>query len=333
MFTRDCVPMGRDIVLRAFFLDDCGIPLQLAEVNMEITSSNGVSAASFSLSGGTISNPADGMYEVTYTVPLDPVTFEIGSWTDDWVGYISFPNISVSESFSFQVVNTGKAVQQIIANNTLIVVVLDSAIADINGNTLGEEIQLSFSSEYDPYYCSPDLIRLEVGHWIDAVPDDTISLMIHWSSKEVDEIAYSVRNQSMFNLAKTKFVIYDVACRMLTLPIDINGTQKRLSELLIRRDGNFKNVMEELKKNRNEWYRVVNAGGTIVPGQSFAPSVAVKGYTDPDRGSIGRGWHHPGQFPYRQYAGNAAIKMPGQRKYKKGFLDLPSWYIKGDLDE
>ena len=330
MFTRECVPAGRTITLRAFFLDGCGHPVSLDDVTVDIVDAAGTAITSFSFSGGTVSQPANGMYEIEYTVPYSLTTD--GTWSDTWTGLVQGNPVIIQE-FNFKVESAGTAVQQIIHNNTLIVIVLNEDIADINGNTLGEQMQFSFSSEYDQYYCSPDLIRLEVGHWVDSVPDDTISLMIHWSSKEVDEISYSVRNQNMFNLAKTKFVIYDVACRLLTLPIDINGTQKRLSELLIKRDGNFKNVMAELKKHRDEWYRVVNAGGTIVPGQSFAPSVAVKGYADPDRGIIGRGWHHPGQFAYRQYAGNAAIRLPGQRKFKKGFLDLPNWYIKGDLEE
>lgn len=332
-YTRECVAAGGVVTLRAIFLDGCGEPMVLDEVVMTVEDSEENPAGSFALSASTISLVSPGMYEIEYTVPYNPaLLITDGSWTDSWIGYINSVPV-ISQEFSFRVMSQGIAVQQIIHNNTLLVIVLDETIADVDGNVLGEDIQLSFSSKYNPYYASPDLLRLEIGHWVDAVPDDTISLMIHWSSKEVDEITHSVRNTSMYNVAKTKFVIYDVAMRLLTLPIDINGTQKRLSELMIKRDGNFKNVMDELRKQRNEWFRVVNSGGTIVPGQSFNPSVAVKGYTDPDRGMIGRGWHHPGQYPYRQFGANSSVKLPGQRKFKKGFLDLPSWYIKGDLEE
>lgn len=331
-YTRECVAAGGTVKLRAIFLDGCGEPMRLDEVNMAVTDSDGNSVGNFALSQGTIAMIAPGLYEVEYTVPYDPVSLATdGLWIDRWVGYINTSPV-ISQEFNFRVMSQGVAVQQIIHNNTLIVVVIDETVADVDGNTLEEDLQMSFSTKYSPYYASPDLVRLEIGHWVDAVPEDTISLMIHWSSKVVDEISYIVRNQSMFNVAKTKFVIYDVAMRLLTLPVDINGTQKRLSELLIRRDGNFKNVIEELRKHRDEWFRVVNAGGTIVPGQSFAPSVAVKGYADPDRGIIGRGWHHPGQYPYKQFAGNAAVRLPGHRKFKKGFIDFPDWYIKRDID-
>lgn len=332
-YTRECVAAGGEVVLKAIFLDGCNEPMALDEIEVEITDLDGNLINTLTLSGGDISLVTPGMYELPYTVPyLAPSSSLNGNWTDKWSGYVN-GNKVIEQDFTFKVMTEGKVVQQIITNNTLIVVVLDETIADVDGNVLGEDMQFSFSTKYEPYYASPDLIRLEIGHWVDAVPDDTISLMIHWSSKEVDEITHIVKNRSMYDVAKTKFVIYDVAMRLLTLPIDINGTQKRLSELLIRRDGNFKNVMAELKKHRNEWFRVVNSGGTIVPGQSFAPSVAVKGYTDPDRGIIGRGWHHPGQYPYRQYVANASVRLPGQRKFKKGHLDLPTWYLKGDLEE
>ena len=50
---------------------------------------------------------------------------------------------------------------QQIPNNVLVVILLN-LIVQIYGNTLGEEYQLSFSTKYNQYYSSVDLIRLEL---------------------------------------------------------------------------------------------------------------------------------------------------------------------------
>ena len=126
----------------------------------------------------------------------------------------------------------------------------------------------------------------------------------------------------MYNLAKTKFVVFDVALRALTLPVDIGGGQKKLSDLMISKNRNFNDTIKELKRKREEWFRVVNSGGRIVPGQGFAPSVAVKGILDPDRGKIGRGWHSSSEYPYPQPGGNQKVRRSNRRKFKTGFVDF-----------
>ena len=160
---------------------------------------------------------SDGFYEIEYTVPDE----DTGSWNDLWV--VKVNGVTIYNAFSFNVVSVGGVFLQQIPNNVLVVILLDPSIADIYGNTLGEEYQLSFSTKYNPYYSS-DLIRLEVGKWLDAIPDDTISLFIHWASIEADNITgAAVRNRKMYEMARTKFVIYDVALRVLMLPVSLGG--------------------------------------------------------------------------------------------------------------
>jgi hypothetical protein len=178
---------------------------------------------------------------------------------------------------------------------------------------------MTFSTEYDPYYSSPDLIRLECGAWVESIPDDTISLMIHWSSIEAQSIALGPLG-NMFELAKTKFVTFDAALRLLMLPASVGGKRKTLGDLMISNDSSALDMIQELKDARDEWWRVVNAKGSIVPGQSFAPEVAVKGKYDPDRRRVGRLWWNPADYFYAQPAGNIRLRMAGQRKYKTGNL-------------
>ena len=41
---------------------------------------------------------------------------------------------------------------------------------------------------------------------------------------------------------------------------------------MIQNDSSFKDIIPELKKEREEWFRVTNAGGNIVPGQGLDPT-------------------------------------------------------------
>lgn len=326
-YSRKCVPFGQTVTLRAMFSDSCGNPINIDSGSVyiynetptlswsEIFDTQDYSESYDSVS--SITKISDGFYEIEYTVPAE----NEGLWNDMWV--VEINGIPMYNIFSFKVEKLGNISLQVVGENTLVVVLLDPSIADIYGNTLGEEYQLSFSTKYNPYYSSVDLIRLEVGKWLDAVPDDTISLFIHWASIEADNITGAkVRNKSMYEMARTKFVIYDVALRVLMLPVSLGGKTKRLGDLMIQNDSSFKDIIPELKKEREEWFRVTNAGGTIVPGQGLDPTFAVKGLRDPDRGLIGRGWHSSLNYHYRQPAGNIRVRKKGEIKFKKGFVDF-----------
>ena len=312
-YKRNNVPVGQTVTLQAIFIDSANKPMDYDSIDIKIYDS-GNTLQSTVTSATKIST---GFYEITYTVGA---TAKTGTWTDQWTATIS--GVEVQNSFSFNVTEMGSAVTQNIGGNTLIVILLDSAIADTSGNTLAEEAQYTFSTRYNPYYASPDLLRLECGTWLDNIPNDTLSLMIHWSSKEADFITPTGARKSSnsYKVARTKFVIFDVALRCLTLPAaSAGGGTKQLGDLLVKKDSSFANVVKDLKEKREEWFRVLNAGATIVPGQGFAPSVAMKGQYHPERRRVGRLWWDPADFPFQQPGGNQKFRKSGQRKFRKGF--------------
>lgn len=331
-YFRDKAPVGQTITLRAIFRDgagnlidvDAGYP-NVHIYNPDVSSSDiaqfiedsDFTSADATILAASVTQLGTGYYEATWTVPVGA---ELGPWTDVWEAQIS--GVDVTDYFVIEVIRVGNVQIQTIDENTLIVITISEDVQDVDGNSLGSEEYLTFSTKYNPYYASPDLVRLECGSWLDGIPDDTISLMIHWSSIEANLIATAPSTGPLFNAARTKFVIYDAALRTLMIPVDMGGKQKQLGDLMIKNDSKFVEVISELKKKREEWFRVVNARGTIVPGQSFAPAVATKGRYDPDRGRIGRLWWPAQDFPYLQPAGNEKVRRVDQRKFKKAFVDL-----------
>lgn len=293
---------------------------------------------------------APGYYEYVFTVPVGATA---GDWHDLWISERA--DVDSHDIFSFTVVDTTTITVQRLLKNSLIVITLDSTIADTDGNALDEDIQLTFSTTYDPLYASVDLLRAEIGPWIDFIPDDTINLLLHWSSLTIDQmvpntftrrsttgcgdgfLVFNSRtgtNADRFVFARTMFVIYDAATRALLLPGAANsanvtgmGQTKRLGDLSITGpSGGFgggaltMEQISELKKNRAMWLRVCNARGAILPGEGLGPTSAVKGFMDPDRRRAGRLWDPTDQAYYPQPTTNGKYRRCGTRRYKFGYV-------------
>jgi len=337
-YTRSGVLPGEDIELRMVFTDDQGAfvdtdadpvvyvydtSVDSETIAAEVEAKTYASALTGPLTATRLST---GFYELVYTVPSDA---EEGTWTDVWVG--DLVGTTSQDIFTFKVMVGANLDHQRLNNNELIIIELDASIANIDGTgTLGEDQQVSFTTMYSPFYASPDLVRLEVGPWIDYIPDNTLALMIHWSSKEADFIQVAKpKGNSDLAFARTKFVIFDAAMRSLYLPgssgsavaASSSGGSKRLGDLAITSGGGASgqtlssgvdlHTITYLRKQRDEWGRVVNAGGNIVPGQGFAPSVAIRGRLDPDRRNSGRLWLDPNEYHYSQPTQNYKSYMHG----------------------
>lgn len=275
---------------------------------------------------------ATGLYQLTYTVPAGSVA---GIWHDVWVSAIESTDISTI--LDFTVINGALIESQQLGNNQIIIVELDSSIQSYNGLTLASDIQLSFITRLTPYYASPEVVRMEIGPWIDFIPDATLAMMIHWSSKEADFIMAGTRSsQDRVNFARAKFVSYDAVLRSMYLPGSSSyqpgggsGVTKRLGDLAITNSGAGAaqvtasgidaQTLKYIREKRDEWYRVVNGGATIMPGQSFAPLVAQRSVYDPDRRLGGRDFVDPDIFYYDQPALNHKGRVPGSKKGKAYF--------------
>lgn len=216
--------------------------------------------------------------------------------------------------------------------NQLVVVELDSSIKMDNENvTLNSEKRFSFSTEYNPFYCSVEMLRMEMGEWASLIPNDTMALSIHWSSIEANSITSIGNVTDEYFYARTRFVMYDAAIKLFSMPISQegkSGQSKQLGDLIIQ-NGNvldyaIKDLIQELKEERDEWWRVVNARGSIVVGQGLGPSSASKG------GKVGikksREWHDPWNEYYLQPTQNSQYKRKGQKKYKHGFTGWNEHY-------
>ena len=329
---RGAVVAGGDIVLRAVFTDDAGCLVDLDAVPSIYIYDEDVDTATIeaeadaqvytsALAGPlTATRLSTGYYTYTYTVPTSA---DEGSWHDLWTGVIN--GAADYELFEFDVTRGFNASEQQLGNNTLVVVQLNGDITNSAGDQALVPLTLSYATTYSPLYASPDLVRLEMGRWIDYIPDSTLALMAHISSKEADFI-HGATTQCWGNiqLARTKFVVFDTVWRCLNIPGQgqsagySTGKKKVLGDLQITSGNTVVEVPDEIyeyvREQRDEWWRVVNAGGNIVPGQGFAPNFAVKGVFDPDRRVTGRLWESPEDHFYPQPTANRKARRNGRRR-------------------
>jgi hypothetical protein len=198
-YSRGSVLAGEEIMLRAVFVDSMGNlidpdgspstppvlyiydeSIDTETISTEMETETFSSAISGPLNATRLSA---GYYQYTYTVPT---AYEAGIWHDVWVGVVNgITNITMLE---FTVEEAIEIDPQDISNNTMIVVELANTITNLSGDEALTAQKLYYTTTYNPLYASPDLVRMEVGPWIDYIPDDTLALMIHWASLEAQFI-------------------------------------------------------------------------------------------------------------------------------------------------
>lgn len=313
---RDCVVLNQAESLRALFRGPCGEPVNPTSLTVYFYAPSadvspalsGTDFSGASSSTTAVTNIATGFYEVSFTP-----TSEEGVWYDVWVATIN--GITVISGLNFTVQKTGSGQAQVIRDNAIIVIDLDASIAATSGNSLGTDTRRYFTTTYNPYYASPDLVKLELGNWVSAVPDSTIALMVHWASLSADvctPIPYRNYTNDNFLIARTQFTLYETGLRLLRLPISTVGGKKQLGELLIQQDGSAAaQALKDIETLRDRWKRVMTSGGALTPGQSYSPTFAQKGRYDPARRKSGRLWLDPREHYYIEGAANAKVQIPG----------------------
>ena len=328
---RSCFQLNKEIKLKVILTDDCGNLINAddgSNITVIVTLPDSSEIVYLSTIGG-ITKADDGFYYLTYTPD------QVGHYTDRWRILVNGEIVEITNNFTVKNGGTIQALQNGLDFNSLILIELDSSIADVDGNILNINQFLSFTTEYNPFYCSVEMVRMEMGSWVDLVPDDTIALAIHWSSLEANNITGVRPSSERYYHARSKFVMYDTALRLFAMPIGTTGSggggKKQLGDLLISSgtslDFNIKNLIQELRLERDEWWRVVNAGGCIVNGQGLGPTVATKGGSISEKINRSREWHDPWNEHYIQPTQNSKYRRKGESKYKSGYTGWNEYYF------
>lgn len=348
---RNGVQTGDTVVLRALMVDEVGCPRDTdalpqvyiydpdvdgATIEAEVEAGTFTSATAGPLSPTKITT---GFYELSYVVPQDGTP---GVWHDVWISDLD--NLEVYNVLSFTVEEGGDFESQALRNNELIIIELDSSITNIAGSgetalelNSGLGTELSFLTVLSPFCASVEMLRMFAGPLLNYLPDDTLALMIHWASIEAQAISPPKRCPN-YDFAKTQFVLYAAALFAMLLPgggaysdaTGSRGSTKTLGEFSVK-DGSGssssntlsggvdKETIEYFRKARDEWWRVVNTGGCINPGEGLGPAMGIRGVFDPARGQAGRLWEKPADHHFSHPTTNVKRQWKGTRYNRFGF--------------
>jgi len=202
-------------------------------------------------------------------------------------------------------------------DNALVTITLDSAIASTGGETLSSDYEFWFTTTYSPYYCTLRKLRLDVGAFIGAVPDDTINLAIFEASLEADAFTWATEiNTNYFNFVRGRYTCCKAA-EILLLNATGGATNlksKRLGDLAVEYDPKGANdALNRALACLEKFEMAVQAGGYAVQ----TPAMVVKGELDPDRPPTGRGWSSGrASLP----AANTRYKEAGSRRYTNTYF-------------
>ena len=216
--------------------------------------------------------------------------------------------------------------------NNIVIITLDSSIADTYGNELGTDYVTYFSTTYTPAFTSIRRIRLDLGSLISSVGDETIMMAILEASLMANAISFvtSTENVTYRDAAKREYVTC-LAELMIVKGLNADASSgkmtKRLGDLSVSRDygnglGDLKNELEDCIAY---WKIVVETGGEIGPNTSLKPGTTVKGADAADAIAVGRQWEATNGYGSMNPSINTSVRSTTTRRAVKTWRRKSSW--------
>jgi hypothetical protein len=315
---------GQEIKLRTRFKDDLGYGAQASDVWLHIfqpsTPITEDGSGSYFSTGSDYEYIGEGIYQYGFTPPDGAAE---GTWTDLWSGILN--GQLVSGEFTFEVYGGGAAeeIGDQLSINNLVEVVLSSGIMASDGTYLTDGYSFQFLTTTSPSYTNIRKVKLEVGGFINQLPDLTIQIAILEASLEADQLDFTSQNSlaskntAFFQHARREWTTCKVALGLIDNITTSGLKSKTLGDLHVEYDTNavFK-TMERIVACLSKWEPQIMAGGYAKDAQQ--PRGVIKGQYDPERPHTGRVWE-PMDSPYSDpfpAANTEGKRSPSHERYR-----------------
>lgn len=268
---------------------------------------------------------------------------DIGGLPTDYYQTSYFNSLNSTESALSGPLPASLTLAAQLVENMQVVLTLSETIANTSGVTLGEVFEFYFTTTYNPMYTSIRRIKLDIGKWLDHVPDDTINLAIFEASREADYITFVKEGVSAvipltlattsspiaMPLAHTPLFIHArrmwATCKAeeILLANVYGGTAglvraKRLGDFSVDYDPTLiRQLLEKVNQCMMRWEGEVNAGGRAIQ----TPVFTVKGELDIDRPNVGRSWDDANGWPM----GNGRVRYQNSRRWLSTYVPRRQW--------
>lgn len=287
---------GDTIKLRILIKNELGDPAQASNVYVHIFEPNTdyTDLAEAVTVSGIPTYLGQGIFEYEYTTPNCGPN---GSWHDVWVGELTCQTLSGVNTFNVTASGMTQALDHQLFNNDIVQVTLTSGIRALDGTYLSNEFNMEFLTTTSPSYTNIRKVRMEVGAFVNQLPDDIIQLGILEASIEADMLTFSpsVTNLPLFQHARREYVTCATAGMLLTNVGSLLLRSKSLADLQVSYDTNgVRDAMSKILDCMNKWEIQVIAGGGARAGTQ--PKGVVKGEFDIDRPTVSRSWESTESF-------------------------------------
>lgn len=227
-------------------------------------------------------------FKAVYPRVDDPDSFRYADWPGSWI--ISGSTATFIPSGS-------------ISRNTRYEIVIGDRLLSDDGRQLGESHTLWFTSEYDPYYVSLEIIRSRFMVELSRLPDDLINLYIHRASLDANARYYGILHTALvpglgtdlseaavrdegvlspgYGIAKwtEALACYNLLKLALMEEIRNVGRSRRLGDYQEELSRDFvdavKAALDEVEKELDEWEEFLSLGDSptsAVPSELWSPA-------------------------------------------------------------
>jgi len=261
----------------------------------------------------------NGIYEYEYTIP--PCGPD-GTWHDLWVGDLLCQTVSGVLTFS---VTTSGVVNQLDSKlyvNDIVQVTVTSGLQATDGSSLDETFESEFMVTASPAYSNIRKVRLEVGAFVNQLPDDVLQLGILEASLEADVLTFATTNTNneLYQHARREYTTCMAASMLLSNVGNLLLRTKTLADLHVEYDTNgVRDAIGRLRDCIEKWQPQLIAGGGAKAATQ--PKYVVKGEYDPDRPIVSRSWQSTatGDLSNRMPAANDRVRNQGERRHKRAW--------------
>lgn len=263
---------------------------------------------------GSFSEITDSSTRIPMNVFDNLYLYEDSSGTEDLYYRASYFDPAESEESAQSGTIRGTSTSQLL-ENMQVVITVDGSIANTDGVELGDDLEFYFTTKYNPLYSTVRKIRLDIGKFIEGIPDDTINFAIFEASREADFLTFikdASKQTPLYVHARRQWTTCKAEQILLFNAYSTSGgllKSKRLGDFEVVYDrAVVDNLNNRLMDCLARWEAEINSGGAAIQ----TPSMVIKGELDPDRPDIGRTWEGPYDgMPI----GNAKIKYANNRRF------------------
>ena len=171
-----------------------------------------------------------------------------------------------------------------------------SGLRAIDGAELDGAVTGWFITRLDPHFSTINRVRIIAGEFLGDVPDTTIDQLIHYFSQQAVLLNYSPEyselNPDTYKNYRSRWVTSSTIVSLLSGTSSGAMMQKRLGDMMVKRDGASKELLTEQAKTLAELTGILEDGGYY----GRPPETGSKAVNHPDAPDLGRLWAETGLY-------------------------------------